>query len=46
MGYIGEEEYIEYIKQGKTLIWLLLGSLTKLLCPFCALYDYAHLLLQ
>ena len=46
MGYIEEEEYIKYIERGSTLIWLLLGSLTKALCPSCALYDHAHLSLQ
>ena len=46
MGYTEEEEYIEYIERERTLIWLVLGSLIKLLCPSCALYDHAHLSLQ
>ena len=46
MSYIEEEEYMEYIERGRTLIWLLLGSLTGLLCLSCTLYDHAHLSLQ
>ena len=43
MGYIEEEENIEYIERGRTQLWLLLGSLTKSLCPSCILCDHAHL---
>ena len=46
MGFIDEEEYIEYIERGRTSIWLLLGSLTEPLCPSYALCDHAHLSLQ
>ena len=46
MGYTKEEEYIEYIERGRTPIWLLLGSLTELLCPSCTLCDHTHLSLQ
>ena len=43
MGYTEEEEYIEYIEQGRTPIRLLLGSLSESLSPSCALCDHTHL---
>ena len=43
MGYTKVEEYIEYIERGRTPICILLSSLTKPLCPSCALCDHAHL---